>query len=148
MGYKFTYQKILDVRNIQEDQKSTETASTQRELKEKQEKLEKLRELKTKHVNGNGEKTNSNPHEMLLNDFYLNQVNNKLENQQKEVEKKESELKEKRAELLEATKSKKIMDKLKETEFRNYKKEEDRKDQKDLDEIGAKMTKKFREKLR
>lgn len=148
MGYKFTYQKILDVRNIQEDQKSTETASKQLELKEEQEELEKLHELKTKHVNGNGEKTNSNPHEMLLNDSYLNQVNNKLENQQQEVAKKESELKKKKAELIEASKSKKIMDKLKEADFQNYKKEEDRKDQKDLDEIGAKMTKKFRENLK
>ena len=37
------------------------------------------------------------------------------------------------------------MDKLKESDYQNYKLEEDRKDQKTLDEIGAKMTKKFRE---
>lgn len=147
MGYKFTYQKILDIRNIQEELKSTEAASKQRELQEEQEELEKLNELKSSHVNGNDKKTVKSPHELLLNDSYMNQMNQKLDDQKQEVEKKESELKDKKAELLEATKSKKIMDKLKETDYQNFKTEEDRKEQKDLDEIGAKMTKNKKENL-
>ena len=145
MGYKFTYQKILDIRNIQEELKSVETASKQRELQEEQEELEKLNELKSDHVNGNGKKTGKSPHELLLNDTYMNQMNRKLDDQKQEVEKRESELKDKKTELLEATKSKKIMDKLKETDYQNFKTEEDRKVQKDLDDIGAKMTKNKKE---
>ena len=127
MGYKFTYQKILDIRNIQEDLKSTEAASKQRELDDEEQELERLNEIKFNHIDSNEKSNHSNAHEMLLNDSYLNQMNDNLENQKQEVEKKKTELKGKKTELLEASKSKKIMDKLKDTDYQNYKIEENRK---------------------
>lgn len=136
MAYKFSYQKILDVRQIQEDQKSSEVASAQNELEKEKDELSKLEDEKSSTLKDNGNDSQSSLDLMRKNSF-MNRVNDNIDKQKLKIEEKEETLSNKKNELLEASKSRKIMDKLKESDLKKYNIEESRKEQNQIDEIGA-----------
>ncbi len=138
MAYQFSYQKILDVKQIQEDQKSTEVVLAQNELNEEQNTLSKLEKKKTNVLN-NKNTSIDNTGDMLRHNSYVNQVNSTIDNQKKQIQKKNKSLILKKDELLEAAKSRKILDKLKESDMKKFKNEQNKIEQKELDEIGAKI---------
>ena len=136
MAYKFSYQKILDVRQIQEDQKSSEVASAQNELEKEKDELSKLEDEKSSTLKENGNDSKSSLALMRKNSF-MNRVNENIDKQKLKIEEKEETLSNKKNELLEASKSRKIMDKLKESDLKKYNIEQSRKEQNQIDEIGA-----------
>tara|TARA_B100000131_G_scaffold252076_1_gene245831 strand:- start:124 stop:564 length:441 start_codon:yes stop_codon:yes gene_type:complete len=136
MAYKFSYQKILDVRQIQEDQKSSEVASAQNELEKEKDELSKLEDEKSSTLKENGNDSQSSLDLMRKNSF-MNRVNENIDKQKLKIEEKEETLSNKKNELLEASKSRKIMDKLKESDLKKYNIEQSRKEQNQIDEIGA-----------
>ena len=138
MAYQFSYQKILDVKQIQEDQKSTEVVLAQNELNEEKKTLSKLHKKKTNVLN-NKNTSIDNTGDMLRHNSYVNQVNSTIDNQKKQIQKKNKSLILKKDELLEAAKSRKILDKLKESDMKKFKNEQNKIEQKELDEIGAKI---------
>jgi flagellar FliJ protein len=142
--YKFSYQKILDVKQIQEDQKSTEVALAQNELEEERITLLKLKSKKMKALN-NKKASNESTADMLRNNSYFEQVNLTIDNQKKQIQNKKNSLISKKSELLEASKSRKILDKLKETDMKKFKFEQNKIEQKELDEISAKIAYKKKE---
>ena len=143
MTYKFSYQKILDVRQIQEDQKSSEVASAQNELDLEKDQLSELEKEKSSTLKQK-ENVNDNALELLRKNSFVNQANENIEKQRKRIKEKEQNLSSKQGELLEASKSRKIMDKLKETDLEKFKLEQSRKNQNQLDEIGANIALKKR----
>jgi len=136
MAYKFSYQKILDVRQIQEDQKSSEVASAQNDLEKEKDELSKLEDQKSSTLKENGNDSQSSLDLMRKNSF-MNRVNENIDKQKLKIEEKEETLSNKKNELLEASKSRKIMDKLKESDLKKYNIEQGRKEQNQIDEIGA-----------
>ena len=144
MAYQFSYQKILDVKQIQEDQKSTEVVLAQDELNKEKNTLSKL-ESKKMNALINKKNSNKNTADMLRNNFFVNQVNLTIDNQKKQIQKKKKSLISKKDELLEASKSRKILDKLKETDKKKFNIEQNKIEQKELDEIGAKIAHKKKE---
>ena len=136
MAYKFSYQKILDVRQIQEDQKSSEVASAQNELEKEKDELSKLEDEKSSTLKDNGNDS-QNSLDLMRKNSFMNRVNENIDKQKLKIEEKEESLSNKKNELLEASKSKKIMDKLKESDLKKYNIEQSRKEQNQIDEIGA-----------
>jgi flagellar FliJ protein len=136
MAYKFSYQKILDVRQIQENQKSSEVASVQNELEKEKDELSKLVDEKSSTLKDNDNASQSALDLMRKNSF-MNRVNENIDKQKLKIEEKEETLSNKKNELLEASKSRKIMDKLKESDLKKYNIEQSRKEQNQIDEIGA-----------
>ena len=136
MAYKFSYQKILDVRQIQEDQKSSEFASAKNELKIEKEKLSKLEKEKSTVMKNNVNNSQSSL-DLLRKNSFMNKVNENIDKQKVKIIKKERTLSNKKSELLEASKSKKIMDKLKESDLKKYKNEQNKNEQNQIDEISA-----------
>ena len=87
MAYKFSYQRILDVRKIQEEQKSSEVASAHNELNTELDELSKL-EAKKLSVLNDEEHLTDNTLELMRQNSYVNQVNESIEKQRVRIEKK------------------------------------------------------------
>ena len=145
MAYRFSYQKILDVKQIQEDQKSTEVVLARNELNKEKDTLSELEDKKFKALNDENAIT-ANSADLLRHNSYVKQVNQTIEKQKKQIQKKDEMLSSKKGELLEASKSRKILDKLKESDLKKYNLEQNRKEQKEIDEIGAKIAHNKKEK--
>ena len=145
MAYRFSYQKILDVKQIQEDQKSTEVVLARNELNKEKDTLSELEDKKSKALNDE-KVTNKNSADLLRHNSYVKQVNQTIEKQKIQIQKKDEMLSSKKDELLEASKSRKILDKLKESDLKKYNLEQNRKEQKEIDEIGAKIAHNKKEK--
>ena len=99
MAYKFSYQKILNVKQIQEDQKSTEVSLAQNELNKEKDTLSELKSKKSKVLNDENTSI-ENPADMLRHTSYVKQVNQTIENQKKQIQKMNDVLKSKKEELL------------------------------------------------
>ena len=136
MKFKFSYQKLLDIKKKQEDQKSLEVVAAEDVLKKAKVNFEKLKLEKGSILNQKFNKS-TNPTTLMLANSYVYKINNKLEAQKIKINKEETNLDKKRKELFEMTKSRKILDKLKESSFKKFMINETRKDQKEIDEISA-----------
>ncbi len=136
MRFKFSYQKLLDIKKKQEDQKSLEVVAAEDVLKKAKINFEKLKLEKGSILNQKFNKSTS-PTTLLIANSYVYKINNKLESQKIKINKEETNLDKKRKELFEMTKSRKILDKLKESSFKKFMINETRKDQKEIDEISA-----------
>ena len=136
MRFKFSYQKLLDIKKKQEDQKSLEVVAAEDVLKKAKVNFEKLKLEKGSILNQKFNKSTS-PTTLMIANSYVYKINNKLETQKIKINKEETNLDKKRKELFEMTKSRKILDKLKESSFKKFMINETRKDQKEIDEISA-----------
>ncbi len=136
MRFKFSYQKLLDIKKKQEDQKSLEVVAAEDVLKKAKVNFEKLKLEKGSILNQKFNKSTS-PTTLMIANSYVYKINNKLEAQKIKINKEETNLDKKRKELFEMTKSRKILDKLKESSFKKFMINETRKDQKEIDEISA-----------
>ena len=136
MRFKFSYQKLLDIKKKQEDQKSLEVVAAEDVLKKAKVNFEKLILEKGSILNQKFNKSTS-PTTLMIANSYVYKINNKLEAQKIKINKEETNLDKKRKELFEMTKSRKILDKLKESSFKKFMINETKKDQKEIDEISA-----------
>jgi flagellar FliJ protein len=136
MRFKFSYQKLLDIKKKQEDQKSLEVVAAEDVLNKAKISFEKLKLEKGSILNQKFNKSTS-PTTLIIANSYVYKINNKLEAQKIKINKEEINLDKKRKELFEMTKSRKILDKLKESSFKKFMINETRKDQKEIDEISA-----------
>ena len=136
MRFKFSYQKLLDIKKKQEDQKSLEVVAAEDVLKKAKINFEKLKLEKGSILNQKFNKSTS-PTTLMIANSYVYKINNKLEAQKIKINKEETNLDKKRKELFEMTKSRKILDKLKESSFKKFMINETKKDQKEIDEISA-----------
>jgi len=136
MRFKFSYQKLLDIKKKQEDQKSLEVVAAEDVLNKAKINFEKLKFEKGSILNQKFNKSTSSMSLIIANSYIYN-INNKLEAQKIKINKEETNLDKKRKELFEMTKSRKILDKLKESSFKKFMINETRKDQKEIDEISA-----------
>ena len=136
MRFKFSYQKLLDIKKKQEDQKSLEVVAAEDVLNKAKINFERLKLKKGSILNQKFNKSTS-PTTLMLANSYVYKINNKLEAQKIKINKEETNLDKKRKELFEMTKSRKILDKLKESSFKKFMINETRKDQKEIDEISA-----------
>ncbi|MAJ44974.1 MAG: flagellar export protein FliJ [Candidatus Marinimicrobia bacterium] len=136
MTFKFSYQKILDVKQIQEDQKSLEVVSAQNELEKEKDELSELEKEKLFTLK-NSENNSQNSLDLMRKNSFINSFNQNIDKQKLRIKKTKEILSSKKDELLNASKSRKIMDKLKESHLKKFNIEQNRIEQNQIDEIGA-----------
>jgi flagellar FliJ protein len=136
--FKFKLQKVLDYRKIKEEEKKRELSlllieyNKEREilniLKNKQEEL--FGDLK------NLQKDELNITQILFYYFYLQDLSNRIKKQVQILEELDKKIQEKREEVIQASKERRIMEKLKERKYKEFLYFMDRAEQIFLDEIS------------
>jgi len=135
--FVFSMESMLRLKTRIEEQKEQEFAKALKKLYEEQEVLQKMnvdKEFAIKKLKGDiGIKIT--PIEFGRLNRYIEFMKEKMEIQKTVIIKAEKFVEEKRLNLIEATKERKMLDKLKERKFEEYIDEEKKKEQKVVDEI-------------
>ena len=138
-GFKFRLQKVLDVRQHQEDQKSIELNHAKQELQREEQKLQKLRNDKLNELQEKpGQKVNIGS--LRIRNDYLNQMNQKITSQTRVVLQQDQRVHKKHSDLLEAVKDKKVVELLKERNLFTFRKQQNQEAFKKENEIAIRMT--------
>ena len=133
MSYKFKLQKLLDFREKLEEKSKLSFMDAIMEKNKTEEELGVLRENYNKYkVIPNGTSTVNK--KIIQN--YLNLINTSIETKKDVLETKKEILEEKRVELIKAQVDKKTVEILKDKDYKKYIKEENYKEQKQVDEFA------------
>lgn len=139
MSFQFRYQRILDVRNLQEDIEQSEFADVQNRLIEEREKLEDLQnELESLFDDAREVRTGKTTNVKQFNQFrdYAKRLKKQISDQRNVVEEWERKLEEKRDELIEASQKRQVMETLKEQDFEEFREEIQEQERKEQEEIA------------
>jgi len=133
-AFKFDLQKVLNVRNIEEDMAQNKFRKAKEEKKELERQLENLKETKQdihKYI-----RNHSSVERILHARRFLQRHEQKIDNHKKRLLQKEREVAKKQKEMLNKQKKRKVLDKLKEQKYKNFYQEKIKDQQKQLDEIA------------
>jgi len=83
-AFRFSLQKVLDVRRHREEQKAIELGKANRTLQTEQNRLEKLNSEKEVHLNESNEGSNKRPNlqTLMINGSYLRQLSEQIDSQE------------------------------------------------------------------
>ncbi len=140
--FRFSLQKVLDVRRHREDQQAIELGKANRKLQTEQNKLQRLSAEKEDHLNTGGEESVNKPNlnSLMISGSYMRQLSENIDSQEIRVYNSKKKTEERREELIAAVKKKKIVEKLRERKIEEYKKEVSKDEQKKDDEAAVRMT--------
>lgn len=131
--FKFSLEKLLDIRKEKEEESKRKFTKTQREKQKTEEKLDELKENYEKY---NGIRPGEDIIYQKIKKNYLFALNKGIEQTEKELVAKTKELEIKRKELIQKQIERKTVDILKEKKKVAYYKELDRIEQLQLDEMA------------
>ncbi|NLL29452.1 MAG: flagellar export protein FliJ [Clostridiales bacterium] len=131
--FKFSLEKLLDIRKEKEEESKRKFTKTQREKQKTEEKLDELKENYEKY---NGIRPGEDIIYQKIKKNYLFALNKGIEQTEKELVAKTKELEIKRKELIQKQIERKTVDILKEKKQIAYYKELDRIEQLQLDEMA------------
>ena len=133
--FKFSLEKVLSLREFEQNQAQIELGKAQSVVNEIN---EQLKFIASEIVKSNESRANSADLNFLLSvENYVNGLNYKKEILLEELAKAQLVLEEKRAIVVEAIKKRKSLEKLKEKQFEEYKKQYNLEEEKILDEIST-----------
>ena len=133
--FKFSLEKVLSLREFEQNQAQIELGKAQSVVNEIN---EQLKFIASEIVKSNESRSNSTELNFLLSvENYLNGLKYKKELLLEELAKAQLVLEEKRAIVVEAIKKRKSLEKLKEKQFEEYKKQYNLEEEKILDEIST-----------
>lgn len=136
-GFKFRLEKVL----LYKEQLEKEVKAKLAELNAQREQLKKRYESLKQDELFQEQKLSQTPvnemGERWLLDNYIKALRQDIQQTQKNISMFEMQIEKTRKELAEKAKDRKIMEKLKEKHFEYYKKEEQLKEQRNLDEIAS-----------
>ena len=136
-AYKFKLQKLLDYRINMEEEKKNQLSFAVKRLEQEKDKLSELK-LKQKEMDNNfKEKTSEGiaVNELKLLANYIDYYKRGIKEQKTRVKMAEDYLSTCREELITATQEKKMIEKLKEIDFEKYLYEEQKKEEKLIDDL-------------
>lgn len=138
MAFEFDYQRVLDVREIEEDQERAELARIQQRLNQERQKLKDLQqELDELYEQGRRQATGAiNPSLYGQLDQYAQKLQNDIQAQRQEIEEWERRRDDQREELVEATQERQVMERLKEHRREAFEKEQRQEEQKRQNEMA------------
>ncbi len=137
-AFKFRLQPVLD---LKEQEKETLQQSYQRareNLKNREEDLQRLKEIKKSTLSRmdlEGE-SSINPRERKMDWTFIELLNGEIERVTEDVRRLEKITRERFLELVEKMREEKSLERLKETLFQDHRLEQERVNQKEIDEIG------------
>lgn len=144
-SFHFPLQKVLDVRQITEDRQAISLKNSQMSLNKEKEQLENLAQKKDAQLKvdedeyDNVDDVNLSLNELQVTVDYISQLNNRITNQIQVVEKSNGKVEKERDVLIEASKEKKIVEKLRERQLTNYKDNYRKKVTKEESEIALRV---------
>ena len=140
--FKFSLQKVLDVRKHKEDQLAIELSKRKAALNLETFRLQQLHMDKDDalHMKGLASKENLNLNSLVISQSYLEQLDNNIQRQYKIIEKKNEHVALGRQELTAAMKQKKAVEILRDRKLEEYKKEIRLIENKIIDEVAVRNT--------
>jgi flagellar FliJ protein len=137
--FKFSLEKLLDVRKHKENEKSIKLSNARYALQEEKQKLNHLQQNKKAFLSQANNKTVANIREITMRHHYMLQLNTKIENQNEQVSDFNKKVEFRKGKLVEAMKDVKAVETLKEHQFDAYQKEANQKIQKQEDEAALRI---------
>jgi flagellar FliJ protein len=138
MAFQFRYQRILDIRELEEDQEKARFAEIQQKLSGEKRKLrehkQELQELLSSE--GKKRKNQTNIQNFLQLQRYAGLLENRIDRQQRVVEEWQEKLNKQRKKLIEASQQRQVMDKLKENDFEEFQEEIRKEEERQNNEIA------------
>lgn len=137
--FKYRMQSILNIKIQMENQAKMEFAQAQRKLLEEEEALERLYERKRIYLEeGRKMRIDSvNVQELRDNEYAMARMEDFIGEQKDRIRKAEKKVEEARLKLQEIMQERKMQEKLREKAFRQFVKEENAKESKEIDELTS-----------
>ncbi|MBP2026398.1 flagellar FliJ protein [Acetoanaerobium pronyense] len=137
MNYKFRFQKILDLKEKQEDEKKNQISKLLKEINEKKEEIEKVdKDIKNKeHELKDKRKIGSTIMDIRTSNQYLIFLKGKKLKLEFELSALNTNIEKKRAEYLEIRKDKKSYENLKEKDLEKFKYKINKQEEQLIDQI-------------
>lgn len=145
-SFQFSLQKVLDVREIEEDMKTIELKKAQMTLQKEQQVLDGLHHEKDQVLQEhgkekrNGRLMNSSRLQQCMD--YISQISSQIGAQEKLIHSHERIVEKNHNELLNAVKDKKIVEQLRKKDLLNYSKKNRRKEQTKENEVALRISQK------
>jgi len=141
-AFKFSLQKVLDVRKHKENQLAVELGRRKAALNQETFKLQQLHMDKDDalRMKDAAAKDSLNLRSLIISQSYLEQLHNNIDKQYKIIEKKNEQVVLGRTELTEAMKQKKAVEILREKKLEEHKKEVRMIENKIIDEVAVRNT--------
>lgn len=142
-AFNFSLQRVLDIRQSIENQKTIELSNAQVAFRVEEEKLNHLKEKK-ETVMGTDDGTLEQPvkidlNSLKVNQIYLEQLSREINVQTREVKKSDDVVTRHRELLMHARKDKKVLELLKEKYLMEYKKTKNREETKIESEVAIRI---------
>ncbi len=136
--FRFRLQKVLDYKQQVEDTKKQELFHLMKIFHEEEKVLRGLHELLLKKLSEFEEKQQGELDilELLFYSGFISRLNGEIELQREKLRQLALQIEQKRGEVIAASKERRIMEKLRDKKYKEFMKEESRREQKFLDEIG------------
>jgi len=138
-GYQFKLQKVLDVRKVKENLIGARVAELEKIIETQKGHLlfleEKRGEVLVKRREERETEDNFKVEEEMFYEWYLENLERKVEIIRNSLKQLEEQMRKTREELIKAAVDRKVMEKLKDKDYENFKIEVIKNDQKILDEI-------------
>ncbi len=140
--FRFSLQKVLDLREHKEEQKAIELGKAKAELQRKQQELVRLKEEKDQQLSEASWQQSEQPdlNAIRIAGSYVEQLNSAIRQTGQQVKEKDKRVAMRRNELMAVVKEKKIVEKLKEKKMAEYKNEVLRQERKNEDELAIRMS--------
>lgn len=138
--FKFNFQRVLDIRATQEQVKQNELAL---EIKKEQEILQKISQFRLtqseEYQRGQALLTSStgNIRLFVAHQRYMEALERMIDRGYQDLDAQRKSVETARQALIEASRKRKLLEKLKDKRFAAFKKEEETAEQKNIDEIGG-----------
>lgn len=123
-SFKFSLKKVLKYKSDREDIKSNDLKKVKNILKIEKDNLQKLLCKKDAHLGENQKLKNEDNislDKLKASAAYLDQLNDKISSQDKKVGESNQKVEKVRKDLIEISKSRKILEKLREKQYQDYK---------------------------
>ena len=140
--FRFSLQKVLDLREHREEQKAIELGKAKAELQKKEQVLNRLKKEKNRQINESKWYQSEQPdlNAIRVAGSYVEQLNTAINQTKQQVNEKNKKVEIRRTELLSAVKDKKIVEMLKKKKIEEYKREVLHQERKNEDELAIRMT--------
>lgn len=136
-GFKFALEKVLQYKEQLENEVKSKLANLNAQKERLKERYESLKQEELFQEQKLSQTPVTEMGERWLIDNYIKAVRQDRQQTQKNIAMLDTQIEQTRLELAQRAKDKKVMEKLKEKHFERYKKEEQLKEQRNLDEIAS-----------
>ncbi len=136
-GFKFSLEKVLKYREQLENEAKALAAGLQQKSQALKDRYAQLKQEERLQEQKLAATPFSQSGDRWLIDMYIKAIRQDIAQTQTDIAKTDAELEQAKRVLAEKSKDRKIMEKLKEKHFEQYKKEEQLKEQRNLDEIAS-----------